>query len=94
MKHWSNVSLLRRKNRQNNGVAHPKKAKTVSSVGKVMASVFTYYLRGKNDQRRKLRHLYHKIKKKPLHLAKKKVLFHQDIITFHTSVTATVKINE
>ena len=41
-----------------------------------------------------LQHLSDEIKKKRLHLAKKKVLFHQDNAPIHTSVIVMAKINE
>ena len=41
-----------------------------------------------------LQRLYDKIKEKQPHLAKKKVLFHQDNAPVHTSVIAMAKINE
>lgn len=73
------------------GESAPKKAKTVPSAGKVMASVFwdakgiifiDYLQPGKtiNGQyyTNLLQHLSEEIKKKRPHLAKKKVLFHHD----------------
>ena len=73
------------------GESAPKKAKTVSSAGKVMASAF-WYARGKIfiDYLQKgkiinseyyanlLQRLSDEIKKKRPHLVKKKVLFHQE----------------
>ena len=85
----------------------PKKAKTVPSAGKVMASVFwdargiifiDYLQKGKRingDYYAKLlQRLSNEIKKKRPHLAKKKVLFNQDNAPVHTSVIAMAKINE
>ncbi|XP_023220365.1 histone-lysine N-methyltransferase SETMAR-like [Centruroides sculpturatus] len=79
------------------GESAPKKAKTVPSAGKVMASVFWDSPR-KNNQRQYYANLLQRfsdeIKKKRSHLAKKKVLFHQDNAPVHTSVIAMAKINE
>jgi histone-lysine N-methyltransferase SETMAR len=85
----------------------PKKAKTVSSAGKVMASVFwdargiifiDYLQKGKTINgeyyANLLQRLSDEIKKKRPHLAKKKILFHQDNAPVHTSVIAMAKINE
>src|SRR5436190_12976832 len=85
----------------------PKKAKTVPSAGKVMASVFwdargiifiDYLQKGKTINgeyyANLLQRLSDEIKKKRPHLAKKKVLFHQDNAPVHTSVIAMAKINE
>jgi len=85
----------------------PKKAKTVPSAGKVMASVFwdargiifiDYLQKGKTINgeyyANLLQRLSDEIKKKRPHLAKKKVLFHQDNAPVHTSVIAVAKINE
>lgn len=89
------------------GESAPKKAKTVPSAGKVMASVFwdargiifiDYLQKGKTINgeyyANLLQRLSDEIKKKRPHLAKKKVLFHQDNAPVHTSVIAVAKINE
>ncbi|XP_076623122.1 histone-lysine N-methyltransferase SETMAR-like [Colletes latitarsis] len=89
------------------GEPAPKKAKTVPSAGKVMASVFwdvrgiifiDYLEKGKtiNDEyyANLLQRLSDKIKEKRPHLVKKKVLFHQDNAPVHTSVIAMAKIQE
>ena len=89
------------------GESAPKKAKTIPSAGKVMASVFwdargiifiDYLQKGKTINgeyyANLLQRLSAEIKKKRPHLAKKKVLFHQDNAPVHTSVIAMAKINE
>src|SRR5436190_22178427 len=76
-------------------------------AGKVMASVFwdargiifiDYLQKGKTINgeyyANLLQRLSDEIKKKRAHLAKKKVLFHQDNAPVHTSVIAVAKINE
>lgn len=85
----------------------PKKPKTVAPIGKIMASVFwdarwiifIDYLekwRTINGEyyANILQCLSEEIKQKRLHLAKKKVLFHQDNAPAHKSVIAIAKINE
>jgi len=85
----------------------PKKAKTVPSAGKVMATVFwdsqgiiyiDYQKKGKT-----ITGLYYaellsrfdaELKKKRPHLVKKKVLFHHDNAPAHSSGVATVKLIE
>ena len=82
-----------RRNSQNNGLHRmnqPKKAKTIKSVGKVMATIFwdtrsiidIDYLTSKQtingDYYALLDRFNNILKKKRPHLAKKKVLFHQD----------------
>ena len=84
----------------------PKKAKTVPSSVKVMASFcwdafglfsIDYLQKGKTINveyyANLLQHLSDKIKKK-LPLLAKKVLFHLDNVPVHTSVIAMAKINE
>jgi [histone H3]-lysine36 N-dimethyltransferase SETMAR len=89
------------------GSPPPKKAKTVLSAGKVMASVFwdshgiilvDYLEKGKTINgeyyANLLQQLSDKIKEKRPHLAKKKVLFHQDNAPAHKSAIAMAKIHE
>jgi histone-lysine N-methyltransferase SETMAR len=89
------------------GESAPKKAKTVPSAGKVMASVFwdargvifiDYLQKGKSINgvyyANLLQRLSDEIKKKQPHLAKKKVSLHQDNSPVHTSVIAMAKIYE
>ncbi|XP_018346987.1 PREDICTED: histone-lysine N-methyltransferase SETMAR-like, partial [Trachymyrmex septentrionalis] len=84
-----------------------KKAKTVLSAGKVMASVFwdargiifiDYLQKGRTINgeyyANLLQRLGDEIKEKRPHLAKKKVLFHQNNAPVHTSIIAMAKINE
>lgn len=85
----------------------PKKAKTVSSAGKVMATVFwdsrgvifvDYLEKGKTITGPYYSSLLDKLKveisKKRPHLQKKKVLFHQDNAPSHKSKIAMAKIQE
>ena len=85
----------------------PKKAKTVQSAGKVMASVFwdakgilliDYLPRGQTITGQYyanlLDQLKQKIREKRPGLAKKKILFHQDNARPHTCVLAMAKIHE
>jgi len=89
------------------GELAPKKAKTIPSAGKVMASVFwdargiifiDYLPKGKTINgvyyANLLQRLTNEIKKKRPHLAKKKVLFHHDNAPVHTCVIAVAKIHE
>lgn len=89
------------------GEPAPKKAKTVSSAGKVMATVFwdshgiiliDYLQKGKTITGEYYASLLDKLKaeiaRKRPHLKKKKVLFHQDNAPAHTSVIAMAKIYE
>ncbi|XP_023241076.1 histone-lysine N-methyltransferase SETMAR-like isoform X2 [Centruroides sculpturatus] len=78
------------------GESAPKKAKTVSSAGKVMASVFWVAPKKINGKyyANLLQRLSDEIKKKRPHLAKKKMLFHQDNAPVHTFVITMAKINE
>ena len=89
------------------GEPAPKKAKTVPSAGKVMASVFwdcrgiifiDYLQKGKTINGEYYANLLHqlseKISEKRPHLAKKKILFHQDNAPVHTSARAMAKIRE
>ena len=89
------------------GESCPQKAKTVSSAGKVMASVFwnahgiifiDYLQKGKTINgeyyANLLQRLSEEIKQKRPHLSKKKVLFHQDNTPAHKSRIAMAKINE
>lgn len=89
------------------GECAPKKAKTVPSAGKVMATVFwdergvifVDYL----EKGRTITGLYYadllgrldtELKEKRPHLAKKKVLFHHDNAPAHSSHVATAKLVE
>ncbi|XP_025263254.1 histone-lysine N-methyltransferase SETMAR-like [Camponotus floridanus] len=84
----------------------PKKAKTVLSAGKVMATVFwdsqgvvfiDYLEKGKISGEyyaALLEHLNNAIKIKRPYLAKKKVLFHHDNVPAHTSSIAIAKLHE
>lgn len=85
----------------------PKKAKTVASASKVMATIFwdargiifiDYLQKGKTVSGEYyatlLQRLQQEIKAKRPHLAKKKVLFHQDNAPVHTLVIAMAKIHE
>ena len=88
------------------GESAPKKA--VPSAGKVMASVFwdargiififDYLHKGRTINGKYyanlLQRLGNEIKEKRPHLAKKKMLFHQDNALVHTSIIAMAKINE
>jgi len=89
------------------GESAPNKAKTVPSAGKIMASVFwdacgiiliDYLQKGRTINgeyyANLLQRLGDEIKEKRPHLAKKKVLFHQDNAPVHTSIIAMAKINE
>lgn len=89
------------------GEPAPKKAKTVPSAGKVMATVFwdsrgviliDYLEKGKTITGAYYATLLDKLKaeieeKRP-HLQKKKILFHQDNAPSHTSMVAMAKIHE
>lgn len=85
----------------------PKKAKTILSANKVMATVFwdakgiifiDYLEKGKtiNGQyyAELLQRLKDEVKNKRPHLAKKKILFHHDNAPAHSSIVAMAKINE
>jgi histone-lysine N-methyltransferase SETMAR len=85
----------------------PKKAKTVSSAGKVMATVFwdsygiifvDYLEKDKTINGEYyaglLQRLDTEIKNKRPHLAKKKILFHQDNASAHKSAVAMAKLYE
>ncbi|XP_076667941.1 histone-lysine N-methyltransferase SETMAR-like [Andrena cerasifolii] len=89
------------------GESAPKKAKTVPTAGKVMASVFwdargiiliDYLQRGKTINgeyyANLLQRLSEEIKEKRPQLATKKALLHQDNAPVHTSVITMAKINE
>ncbi|KAH0816471.1 hypothetical protein GEV33_006320 [Tenebrio molitor] len=89
------------------GESVPKKAKTVPSAGKVMATVFwdsrgvvliDYLQKGKTITGAYYSSLLDKlneaIKAKRPHLAKKKVLFHHDNAPAHTSRIVTAKLEE
>ena len=85
----------------------PKKAKTVLSAGKVMATVFwdargvvmiDYLEKGKTITGQYyaalLQQLKAAIKEKRPHMARNKVLFHQDNAPAHTSAIALAKLHE
>ena len=85
----------------------PKKAKTVKSADKVMATIFwdargiiqiDYLQKGRTINGEYyaslLDRLSEEIKKKRPHFAKKKVLFHQDNAPVHTCAVAIAKIHE
>ena len=85
----------------------PKKAKTVRSAGKVMATVFwdsqdviyiDYLEKGKTNTGLYYAELLGRfdaeLQKKRPHLAKKKVLFHHGNASGHTSAVATAKLVE
>ncbi|XP_055306592.1 histone-lysine N-methyltransferase SETMAR-like, partial [Sitodiplosis mosellana] len=89
------------------GESAPKKAKTVLSAGKIMATVFwdahgvifiDYLERGKTITgpyyATLLDRLDDEIKVKRPHLQKKKVLFHRDNASSHKSAVAMAKIHE
>lgn len=89
------------------GKSGPKKAKTVKSAGKVMATVFwdargiifiDYLEKGKTINSEYycalLDRLSEEIKIKRPHLAKKKVLFHQDNAPSHTAFLTQQKLAE
>ncbi|XP_065658445.1 histone-lysine N-methyltransferase SETMAR-like [Hydra vulgaris] len=90
-----------------NGEQASKKAKTVFSAGKVMATVFwdccrviliDYLQKGKTITGAYYASLLDKLKEqlaeKWPHLQKKKILFHQDNAPSHTSSVAMAKIHE
>lgn len=85
----------------------PKKAKTIFSANKVMATVFwdargiihiDYLEKGKTITGQYyanlLQRLSKEVKIKRPHLAKKKILFHHDNAPSHTSIVAMAKIND
>ena len=87
------------------GECVPKKAKTVPSAGKVMATVFwdsqgviyiDYLRKAKRSQGFTMPNYWadsiSNCRKKRPHLAKKKVLFHHDNAPAHTSAVATAKL--
>lgn len=89
------------------GEPTPKKAKTIFSANKVMATVFwdargiiyiDYLEKGKTITGQYyadlLQRLSHEVKIKRPHLAKKKILFHHDNAPAHTSIVAMAKIND
>ena len=89
------------------GEPTPKKAKTILSANKVMATVFwdakgiifiDYLEKGKtiNGQyyAELLQRLKDEVKNKRPHLAKKKIMFHHDNALANSSIVAMTKINE
>ena len=89
------------------GERTPKKAKMVKSADKVMATVFwdtrgiiyiDYLEKGQTITRDYYASLLHRlseeIKKKPPHLKKKEVVFHQDNARVHTCAVSMAKIME
>ena len=88
-------------------ISKAKKAKTVKSADKVMATVFwdargiihiDYLQKGKTVNGeyycKLLDHFNDVLKEKRPHMAKKKVLFHQDNARVHTCVVVMAKIHE
>lgn len=105
--HYSPETKQQSKQWTAKGEPVPKKAKTVRSAGKVMASVFwdakgilfiDYLEKGKTINgpyyASLLDQLKQKIQEKRPGLVKKKILFHQDNAPCHKSVIAMEKINE
>lgn len=89
------------------GEPTPKKAKTILSANKVMATVFwdakgiiyiDYLEKGKTITgqyyAQLLQRLKHEVSAKRPHMAKKKILFHHDNAPAHTSIVAVAKIND
>lgn len=89
------------------GEPTPKKAKTILSANKVMATVFwdargiiyiDYLEKGKTITGQYyaelLQRLKHEVQIKWPHLAKKKILFHHDNAPAHSSIVAMSKIHE
>lgn len=89
------------------GESRPKRPKTQQSAGKILASVFwdargiifiDYLEKGRTITGEYyaalLDRLNNEIKKKRPHMAKKKVLFHQDNAPAHTSMITMAKLNE
>lgn len=105
--HYTPETKEQSKEWRKTGERPPKKAKTVLSAGKVMATVFwdtkgiifiDYLEKGKTINgeyySNLLQRLSVEIKSKRPHLAKKKVLFHQDNAPAHTSLLVMAKIHE
>jgi len=89
------------------GEPTPKKAKTILSANKIMATVFwdargiiyiDYLEKGKTITGQYyaelLQRLKHEVQIKRPHLAKKKILFHHDNAPAHSSIIAMSKIHE
>lgn len=105
--HYTPETKMQSKQWTARGEPAPKKAKTVFSAGKVMATVFwdshgvifiDYLQKGKTITGAYYASLLDKLKaelveKRP-HLQKKKILLHQDNAPSHTSVVAMAKIHE
>lgn len=105
--HYTPESKLQSKQWKKPDEPAPKKAKTVSSAGKVMASVFwdskgvimvDYLEKGKTIDSEHychlLRRLRETIKEKRPGLLRRKVLFHQDNARVHTSVKTMAQIRD
>lgn len=105
--HYTPESKLQSKQWIGPGESAPKKAKSVLSANKVMASVFwdakgiifiDYLEKGRSITGEYyaslLQRLSDEIKKKRPHLARKKVLFHHDNAPVHSCVVAMAKIHE
>lgn len=105
--HYTPETKIQSKQWTAKGEPAPKKAKSVFSAGKVMATVFwdshgviliDYLQKGKTITGAYYASLLDKLKaeiadKRP-HLQKKKILFHQDNAPSHTSTVAMAKIHE
>lgn len=105
--HYTPETKLQSKQWTAKGEPAPKKAKTVFSAGKVMATVFwdshgviliDYLQKGKTITGAYYASLLDELKaqiaeKRP-YLQKKKILFHQDNAPSHTSAVAMAKIHE
>ncbi|XP_014487335.1 PREDICTED: histone-lysine N-methyltransferase SETMAR-like, partial [Dinoponera quadriceps] len=104
--HYTRETKQQSKQRTLRGKRTPKKAKTAPSARKIMATlfwdsrvIFIDYL----DKGRSITGQYYsdllgrievELKKKRLHLAKKKVLFHYDNAPAHSSTIAIAKLFE
>lgn len=105
--HYTPETKQQSKQWTSTGERAPKKAKTVCSAGKVMATVFwdsqgvifiDFLEKGKTITgayyAALLERFNEELMKKRPHLAKKKVLFHQDNAPAHSSAVATSKLVE
>ena len=105
--HYTPETKIQSKQWTAKGESAPKKAKTVFSAGKVMATVFwdshgviliDYLQKGKTITGAYYASLLDKLKAKIAeklpHLQKKKILFYQDNAPSHTSAVAMAKIHE
>lgn len=105
--HYTPESKIQSKQWTGHGESFPKKAKTIQSAGKVMASVFwdakgilliDYLEKGRSITGQYyatlLDQLKAAIKRKRPGMAKKKVLFHMDNAPAHSSATVQQKLTE